>query len=239
MSSNVCAFLAAMTILPATLFSDDGGQVRTISVTGTTVTRSAPDVINWHISTTDHDKDLVRAKQLSDANMKKILALREQLEINPGDLQTGHLNIQKIYNRDERGHSTSFRHFQVTRQVTIKQRDLGRFDEYLTALVGSAELEASFSFESTSIHELRQETRLKAITIAKEKAEAMTAALGVKLGRVLTIEEHLPQSSMQSLTSNSARIHGGENLPVDVATGTFVPGSIDTKISVHVTFEIE
>jgi hypothetical protein len=208
-------------------------------VTGTTVTRSAPDVINWHISTTDHDKDLVRAKQLSDANMKKILALREQLEIKPGDLQTGHLNIQKIYNRDERGRSTSFRHFQVTRQVTMKQRDLGRFDEYLTALVGSAELEASFSFESTSIHELRQETRLKAIAIAKEKAEAMTAALGVKLGRVLTIEEHLPQSSMQSFASNSARIHGGENLPVDVATGTFVPGSIDTKISVHVTFEIE
>ena len=44
-------------------------QLRTISVTGTTVVRTTPDLISWHIQTTDANKDIVRAKEDNDTDL--------------------------------------------------------------------------------------------------------------------------------------------------------------------------
>ncbi len=223
----------------ALLAAEDAASGRVVSVTGTAVMRTVPDVITWHITTQDEDRDLLQAKEQSDIKMKQILGLKDELDVDAKDLQTGQLSIRKEYNRDRSGNRTEFKHFAVSRNVTIKQRDLTRFDEYVSKLLTAAEMDVRFSFESTRFHELRSETRLKALLIAKEKAEAMTKALGAKCGRVLTIEEHRPKNFYSSPISNSAYFDAGAPLPVDASTGTFAPGAIEIRVSVDVTFEIE
>jgi len=64
---------------------------------------------------------------------------------------------------------------------------LDQFDEFLDSLVASAEMEVDFSFASSKIHDARAGTRLKALTAAKKKAQAMAEVVGAKQGEALTI----------------------------------------------------
>jgi len=216
-----------------------GSEARTISVTGTAVMRTMPDTIVWHISTSDFDRDLVSAKESSDRKLKAILGLREELGINKDDLETGHLSIRREYEYDERGHQKAFKHFAVTRSVTVRQREVNRFDEFFSKLVSSAEMEVNVSFESSRLHELRAETRLKALRIAQEKAEAMAKELGAKSGKVIRIDEHRPTGQPFSPMSNAAFVDPGSVPEVDTTGGTFAPGAIEVHVTVYVTFAIE
>ncbi len=211
-----------------------------VTVTGTAVVRTVPDVIVWKIETEDNDPELAKAKKASDDKLRAILGLREELGIKVEDVQTGYLSVRKIYERDRQGNRREFKHFTVTRKVTIKQRDLKRFDEYLGKLLASAEMEVQFSFESSRYHELRSKTRLQAVSAAKKKAAAMVEALDAKLGKVHTIEEPEPSGYLgQNWASNMAYVNPESPSPEDSAGGTFAPGAIEIKVSVRVAFAIE
>jgi len=211
--------------------------VRSVSVSGTVQTKIAPDLIVWRINLTDADKDLRAAKAANDESVKAVLALRKTLGIAEGDLETGQVLIQREYERDEHGQRGAFKHFAVHRSITVRQRELNRFDEYLDSLVASSEMEVDFSFESSKIHDVRAETRLKALTAAKNKAQAMAEVVGAKLGKVLTINEHADNQSFASPWSNSIAI---QSVPsVDSASETFVPGAISVSVTVYAVFELE
>jgi len=212
---------------------------RKVSVSGTAVTTTVPDLVIWRLTTTDLDKDLLVAKGKSDAKLKAILGLRDALGVALEDVQTGYLSIHKEYVRDKFGNPGEFKGFLVTRTVSFTERDLKRFDEFLSKFTSAAEVEMEFSFDTTRRLELRNETRLKALAAAKKKAADMTAALGATLGKVLTIEEEKPGRSMQTWASNIVSPDEGDRAPEDVATGTMAPGSIEIRVTVHTSFAIE
>jgi uncharacterized protein YggE len=212
-------------------------EARTISVSGTAVMKAAPDQVLWRIDLSDFDKDMRAAKQRNDAKVQAVLALRDDLDIGEQQLETGHLSISREYERGKYGERNAFKHYAVRRSVTIRQTDLKRFDEFLDKLVASSEMEVNFSFETTKMHELRAETRLKALAVAKEKAAAMAEVVGAELGRIRTIREHSPNRSFSSPTSNTAILHSSP--PVDVASDRFVPGAISVQVSVYATFELD
>jgi uncharacterized protein YggE len=211
---------------------------RKVSLSGTAVTRTVPDIVVWTLSTTDLNVQLLEAKDSSDAKLKAILALKEPLAVDAKDLQTGYLQIEKVYDRDKYGNRTQFRHFQVTRQVTVQQRDVKRFDEFLSAFVQVEDVELSFHFDSSRRVEIRNETRVKALEAARDKAQTMTSVLGSKLGKVLTIEEESPSRGFPAYGNNIVMDAGGDAAE-DFTTGTFAPGAIEIRITVQVTFEIE
>ncbi len=235
----VLGVMAAVAIVTSAHAADE--PIRTISVSGTAATRTVPDTIVWRISLNETDKVLVDAKNRSDEKMKSVLDLVNELDVPTEDVQTGRLSIRREYERDERGRNTlDFKHFAVNRSVTFKQSDLERFDEFLTRLVGAADIEASFNFESSQFHEIRADTRLKALRAAKEKAESMCAVLDDKLGRVVTIDEH-PRTggNMGRMDINYPAPFRPPPAEVDVSGGTFAPGAIEIKVTVYATFEID
>jgi uncharacterized protein len=215
---------------------------RTVSVTGTAVTQTVPDTIVWRLTTYDFGRDLLKAKAESDAKLKAILALRGTLGIGDEDLQTGQVRIEKVFERDRSGNQGEFKHYAINRDVTIRERDLKRFDEFLTKLVTSAQADLNFSFESSRMIDLRKETRLKAIAAAKEKAAALCGALGATLGKVITIEEGGEPwggSYANRGMENTISIDETALRAADIAGGTFAPGSVEVRISVRTTFAIE
>lgn len=233
----VVSFVLILLSSPA--FADSSDPVRAISVTGTVETKVAPDMVVWRISFSDTDPALKAAKAASDANVKAILALQDDLDIEDGDLQTSTINIRKEYHEDERGRRLDFKHFRVYRSVTIRQRDLTRLDEFIDAFVASADMEVSFSYQYSKIHETRAETRLKALKIAREKAAALAEVGGAELGKVLTIDEHGSDNRNPLSNFRQNAYSGPQNPGADVASSTFVPGAIDVKMTIYATFELE
>ena len=214
---------------------------RHVSVTGTSIARVQPDTVVWHINIRRMNKELAKAQAECDEGVKKVLALRTDLKLKPEDAQTGHLSIQKIYDRDQFGNQTSFRHYQVTRSITLRQRDTSQFDALLARLIGETDVEVSYRLESSEYLALRAKTRLDAVKAARTKAAAMTELLGAKLGRVLRIAE--PQESWGGVNPsnnfNNAAAAASRQAEPDEAPGTFAPGEIENRVSIEVVFEIE
>ena len=232
-----CLLAWLAVILAGRLSAEEALSARIISVAGTAETKTAPDQVVWAITLSDFDTDMRKAKRSNDAKVTAVLDLRRDLDINDQDIETGQLSIRREHERGKYGERGAFRHYVVSRTVTIRQRDLSRFDEYLDELVASSEMEVGFSFESSRIHDIRAATRLKALAVAKEKAAAMAQAVGASLGRVLTIHERSPDQPFSSPLSNTSFTQGPP--PVDVASDRFVPGAIRVQISVYTTFELQ
>jgi uncharacterized protein len=212
---------------------------RHVSVTGTAIARVQPDIVAWHVTIRRTDKELAKAQAACDEGVKKVLALRTELKLKSEDAQTGYLSVQKIYDRDQAGNQTSFRHFLVERVVTLRQRDTSRFDEVLAGLVAAMDLEVSYSLESSEYHELRTKTRLEAVKAARKKATEMTELLGSKLGRVLRIAEPQENWGSSSFGNSNVAYSAPRAAEPDEAPGTFAPGAIEVKVSIEVAFEIE
>ncbi|MBS0204276.1 MAG: SIMPL domain-containing protein [Planctomycetes bacterium] len=236
MARFVCSFL----LMSCCVASADEFKLapRHVAVTGTSITRVQPDTVVWHVSIRRDNKDLAKATADADAGVRKVLALRDELKLKPEDVQTGYLTVQKIYDRDQAGNQTSFRNFQVIRTVSIRQRDTSRFDEILAQLTGAADVEVSYSLESSEYHAMRTKTRLEAVSAARKKATEMTELLGSKVGRVLRIAE--PHESFGSgyLGVSNSVYSAPRAAEPDQAPGTFAPGAIEVKVSIEVAFEI-
>jgi uncharacterized protein len=215
----------------------DDKAVRSVSVSGTVETKVAPDQIVWQINLTATDTSLSKAKARSDEQAKAVVALQGKLGIQKGDLQTGLISVNREYEHDQRGQRGNFKDFVVSRSITIRERDLKRFDEFLDTLLASTDMEVYMNYESSRMQEVRTEARLKALRLAKEKATAMADALGAKLGRALTINEHSAAEPWKGPLSNANFVQSTAS--ADLATQTFVPGSISVPVTVYVTFELE
>jgi uncharacterized protein len=231
--------VAALTLLfitQAIAPADETRPVRQISVSGTVEAKVAPDRVIWQISLTDTNKNLQQAKQSNDQRVKAVLALRGKLQLGEGDIETGHLSVYREYEQTPRGERGGFKHFVVRRDITIRQRDLKRFDQFLDTLLASTDMEVSFHLECSRMRQVRAETRLKALKVAKEKAAAMASEMDAKLGPVLKIEEHVPQNPWQNPLSNSAFVQSTPT--ADQGSETFVPGALAVNVTVNVTFEL-
>lgn len=223
----------------AAVTAEDKLSPRHVSVTGTAVSRVQPDIVVWSVNVRRTHRDLAQAQASCDDGVKKILAIKTDLKLKPEDVQTGYLSIQKIYDRDQYGNQTSFKHFEVVRTITLRQKDTTKFDEVLTKLTDAAD-SASYHLESSEYLTIRTKTRLDAVKAAREKALAMTELLGAKLGRALVIEEPKESWGRSGINNfNNSVASEGRNAEPDSAPGTFAPGSIEVRVSIDVTFEIE
>jgi len=213
---------------------------RSVKVTGTAVAKVKPDTVVWTVSVTNTDANLKLARDANDERVRNVLALRDKLEIDAKDVQTGNLRIQKVFERDRSGNQGAFRHYSFQRTIVLRQRDTAKFDDVLQNLTGAENVEISYSLESADFHKVRRETRLRAVKVAKEKASEMTSLLGAKLGHVVTIDETSAgrDSWRGSPASNIAFSSGAPAQPDDVE-GTFAPGSIEIRVSVDIRFAIE
>jgi uncharacterized protein YggE len=210
--------------------------VRTISVSGSVEWEIAPDQIVWTVSLTDADKDLSAAKDKSDANVKSVLALQKKLDIKEGDIETGYINVRKVYERDKYNNPEEFKHFSVSRNVVIRQRDLDRFDEFFGTLIASADMEVSFKFESSQLQETMADMRLKALQVAMDKAEAMAEVVGAQLGKIVVIDERAPNRRAPNPFNATYDLSAPAR---DMVSDTFIPGAIKQSVTVYTVFELQ
>src|SRR5262245_62048603 len=119
MSRLFLSLFACLISVTAAMADESKLSPRHVSVTGTSIARAQPDTIVWNVTVKRTNRDLAQAQAACDEGVKRVLALRDELKLKSEDVQTDYLSIQKIFDRDQFGNVTSFRHFEVTRSVTL------------------------------------------------------------------------------------------------------------------------
>lgn len=220
---------------------------RTITVDGMGKVSAKPDLARVSLSVVATGKTV---KAVTEDGNKKMTAVIEQVKslgIKPEDIQTTgyYLNPEYDYNTpviyDKVGMPVSKQPtiigYSLTQSIDVKVRDLTKSDDVIDkATTAGANQVGSLSFELDDASGVKTQAREIAFKKAREKAEMMARAAGVKLGNVVTFSEGsggypMPYSNFAMKAMDSS---GGESTAPSIEAGTQ-----ELNISVSVTYEIE
>jgi len=210
-----------------------------ISVSGEGVATAAPDMAVISLTVL---REAETAREALDANneaMANVLAAMKAEGIAERDLQTGAFSVQPrwVYpkNNDDENRKPEIVGYTVNNTLTVRIRDLSRLGAILDTSVSlGVNQGGNVVFTNDDQDTIRETARLDAVKKAMAKAEAMTGALGVSLGRITQISENsgsappMPMAraemAMMSKAADAVPVASGEN---------------EYRVTVNVTWEID
>lgn len=202
---------------------------RTIAVSGTAVGYIPIDTVLWNVTLQAAGKDVVEAKASSDEQVKGLADACALKGVQAADIVIGIVRIQDARTDPKAEAHDPEKLFAVTRVVTIRQRDPRLFSEMLEMLSRGKGMRVKYDVVSSKTDQIVKETMVKATEAAKDKATAMVAALGARLGNVLTIDEYPPAGWNTP----------DESVPIDQGATAFGADAEKVRITMFVTFEIQ
>lgn len=209
---------------------------RTISVDGEGKITAKPDIALVSLSVVNQGFKVPDVTKEGNTKMNSVIESIKKLGVESKDITSTQYNLYPQYAYPE-NKSPQITGYSLTQEIQIKVRDLNKVDEVLDAgTTAGANQIGQLTFDIDDASKIKNEARGKAFSAAREKAEAMASAAGVKLGRVVTFSEGYmnPYPPMYAnYAMDMAKSEAGSVAP------TIEPGSKELAINVSVTYEIE
>jgi uncharacterized protein YggE len=177
--------LAAQTY---TVYSDNA-CTGNISVSGEATVYVVPDIIKVNFGIETKDMELAASQTKNRAILRKALEAFHRLGIEDSDIKTDVLSVEPRY-ESNRGENVFLGYFSRTGfVVTLKDKAL--LERVVDAgLAAGVNYVHGVEFQTSELRKYRDQAREMAVTAACEKADAMTATLGVRLGPPTRIDEN-------------------------------------------------
>jgi uncharacterized protein YggE len=149
-------------------------------------------------------------------------------------VEQGATSYAPEYESDSTGR-THLARYAASTQVNVRMRDFAQIADVIGRAAARGLDRVSVVYYSTQIVAKKEDVRAQAVKAAHEKASAMTHALGVALGDVVTIVEGDSHSSTSTGSGNYL-----ERVSVDKAPDVPAPpGAIPLSTSVTVVFRLD
>jgi uncharacterized protein YggE len=218
---------------------------RLVTVSGEAEVKVVPDEVVLTLGLVTSDADLAKARNLNNERVKGVIAVAKNAGIEPKYVTTDFLTIDPNWQNGGK--------FTVRRKVIVTIKNVAKWDEILTRMVQNnrANSVQGIDFRTSKLRALRDQARELAIKASREKAIALTGALGAKIGRVMTINEGYSgdysypywnewgyggyRGGYAQNVSMNASVNSGGAAP----GGTLTPGQISVSARVNVVFGIE
>jgi uncharacterized protein YggE len=228
---TVCLLAIGAMAIPMRLAADAQESPRTISTTGEAAMYVVPDEVVVTLGVTHSDPVLDKALSTNASACASLAAAIKGLQIDGKDVATAELMVEPQYNYAQ-GQPYTIGGYSVTRQYRVTIRNIGIFENLIqTALKNGANQINGLQFTSSQFRKYQDQARDDAIRAAKEKAEALAAAMGCKVGKPRTITENVQNGwEYQEPSLNRARSAGDESAQVT--------GQIAVRASISVTFDL-
>jgi uncharacterized protein YggE len=240
-AQRTAGLMFILSFLPATVGAQPAG--RAITVSGQSEIRVVPDEVLVTLGVETNDLDIAVARRDNERRITALVAAAEQSGISREHVRTDFLDIQPRY--EDSWERRRFLGYFARRSLVITLRDLSKFESLLSdALTAGANYVHGVEFRTTELRKHRDEARTRALQAAREKAGAMSAALGTRIGAPTSIQEG--SSGWWSPFGSWWGARGGVALQNVVQErgrggaedGSLVPGLISVTASVSVTFEL-
>ncbi|MBB2675124.1 UNVERIFIED_ORG: hypothetical protein GGE44_004717 [Rhizobium esperanzae] len=208
-----------------------------ISVTGDGESPMAPDMAIVTLSVVKQAKTAREALDENNKAMKDVLDSLKSGGIAERDLQTSGFSIQPQYNYpqpvDGQQQQPQLIGYQTINAVTVRLRDLAKLgqviDQSVTLGINQG---GDIQFTNDKPEAALEEARKNAVAEAVKKAKTLSEAAGVKLGRIIEINENEPRPLPQPAYRATMMKEADAAVPVQGGETTY-------HVSVTVTFAIE
>ncbi|NZD53057.1 SIMPL domain-containing protein [Rhizobium leguminosarum] len=209
-----------------------------ISVTGDGESSVAPDMAIVNLAVVKQAKTAREALDENNKAMNDVLAALKSGGIAERDLQTSGFSIQPQYNYpqpvDGQQQQPQLIGYQTINSVTVRLRDLAKLgaviDQSVTLGINQG---GDIQFTNDKPDAVIDEARKNAVASAVKKAKTLSEAAGVKLGRILEINENVPRAMPQPVY-RATMMKEASDAAVPVQSG-----ENNYNVSVTVTFAIE
>lgn len=230
----------------SSIFGQTAVDRQLITVSGQAEVMVAPDEVLFRLKVENVDLDVNKAKVKTDQEVKKIFSLMRTYKIEPQNIQTDFIRINERYVERTQNKPREFIGYAVTQTTAILLKDLSRFEDLLADVVKARISNVSdVTFRASQMRKSMDQARALAIRAAREKAAALAAEIGQRIGKATNItevgttvspayEEDSGQYPSNYSNSSSAEIE--RNIADN--QGTIAPGMISITARVKVSFEL-
>jgi uncharacterized protein len=164
-----------------------------ISIVGEGKVSATPDIAEIQLGYSVEKKTVAEAQQDNSLKMNAMIdKLKKDFKIDAKDIKTANYYITPQY--DWANNRQALRGYTVSQNLNVKVRQMDKVSAILDA-AGSIGLNqvGNLTFSIDNPEKLKQEARAMAISQAKDKAEALSKIVGVKLGRIISFSESANQ----------------------------------------------
>ena len=228
---GIAALLAALTLAPS-LAAHAETPPPSLTVTGTGSVSATPDTGRISAGVVTEARGAADAVRANTTAVQQLFAALDKTGIPRKDVQTRGFSLSPLYaNQPKRTEPPEIVGYRAENTIEVSVQGVEKVGSVLDRLVtaGANQL-GGISFSVGDPDPSLDEARRKAIADARRKAELYAAAAGVKLGRVLRIEEEsaprpgpwVPMARMEAA------------VPVPVA-----PGQLELAVTATVTWSLE
>lgn len=222
-------------------------QPPTVSVSGSAEVKVTPDDIDLRFGVETRSEQLPDAKRENDERVAKTLAFLKANGIRPKDVQTDFLSLEPVYHHDlSRLQPVAY---VARKSIGVKLDSLDRFEGILAGVLTNGVTHVhGIDFRTTQLRKHRDTARAMATRAAREKAEAIASELGVRCGKVHSINANEYGGWWGGSGSYWGNRFGGammQNAVQNLApagesqSSTLALGQISVSATVNATFLIE
>ncbi|MGB2932141.1 MAG: SIMPL domain-containing protein [Methyloceanibacter sp.] len=225
--------LLLLTMAGAGFAAADEAPKRMISLSATGAIKTAPDKVDISTGVTSQADSAKEALAKNTESMTKVIAALKAQGLDAKDIQTTNFSVQPLYeDRKEGQRSPKIVGYQVTNSVHLTVHDISKLGDILDRVVtlGANDV-GSIEFGVAEPEALKDEARKLAIANAIANAKLYADAAGVKLGKVLTINED-QGVILARYASPAPAMEMAKAVPIEAGTAT-----VEARVSV--SFELE
>lgn len=217
-----------------------------INVSGSAEVKVAPDEIYLKVGVETREEKLEDAERETDSAISKSLAFLKSNGVKEKDVQTDFISLEPTY--DNNVSRTRVVAYVVRKSIDIKLTDIKSFETIFGGLLTNGiNTVQGIEFRTSELRKHRDKARAMAIRAAKEKADAMAGELGVKRGKVYSINVNDGGGWWNGYGGSWGGRFGGamfQNAMVSAEggsgeEGTMSAGQISVSATVNVSFLIE
>ena len=236
-SLHLAAALAALGFAAIPVAAQDPAlPAPQIVVIGSATIDRPPDNATVAIGVTARGATAAAAIDETAAAAAKVAEAARGFGIPARDIQTSYVSLQPAF-RNLRAPAGGFQQqpdgYQATNSVTVRLRDLAKLGEFMRRGVGEgANRIGDLTFGLADRIDAEREASTAAMVHAREQAQALAAAAGVKLGRIQEI---------RPVSRSGGPVRARRSTPIRTATVDVPvePGSLEVTAEVEVTWLIE
>jgi uncharacterized protein YggE len=209
-------------------------NLRTLSVTGEGKVGVTPDIAVMYLSVITRGPSVNTAWDDNNARTEAAIAAIQGQGVKAADIRSD-FSLYQQEKYDQFGQPTGEITYTVTHTLTVMARDLMKVGDVLGAAQGAGVNSVggiTFTLEDPS--SAISQARALAVANARARAEEIAEGLGVKVGRVLTVNEYGGSVPVPMDKTNAYGIGGGGGSSVPVQVGTW-----EVSMTIGVVFEIE
>jgi len=217
-----------------------GHTLLTVNAEGTST--AEPDLATFSAGVTTQGNTASAALAENSTKMTQVIVALKRAGIAERDIQTNNLNLNPIYAPPKRlrdgtveDQGQTIVGYQVTNQVSVKQRKLADYGKVLDALVTAGANQVNGpTFMLSKPEAAQDEARAVAMKTARARAQLYAQAAGMRVVGIVSISESGHSSPQPVMFRRSADAMMAAPPPPAPVMG----GELETSMNVTVQFEL-